>query len=272
MKAAGLNPIDAKLFRGAPTSSGILVELPSGNGHDFAGDIDELGAGVTEFALGDAVFGQVPSRAQADFVIVAADQLSRKPAELAYEVAGSLSIAGRTASNSVASLNLGPDDTVFVSAAAGGVGTLAAQLALRAGATVIGSARAVNHDFLRSLGVVPVEYGDGLVDALRAAAPHGLTAALDNHGRASVDAALALGAPAARVNSIADYTAAKEYGTTAIGGREFDKAALDSVAELIASGDIRFPIESIFALEAVREAYERLLGSHGPGKIVVVLQ
>ena len=268
VRAAGLNPLDAKLFRGAPTSSGNSPTLPSGNGHDFAGDIDELGAGVTAFALGDAVYGQMPSGAQADFVAIAADQLSRKPADLPYEVAGALSVAGRTAYNSVTSLNLGPDDTVFVSAAAGGVGALAAQLALRTGATVIGSASPDNHDYLRSLGIVPVAYGDGLAEALTAA--H-ITAALDNHGRDSVDAALAAGAPAGRVNSIADYSAAKEYGTTAVGGRALDHAGLDSVAELIASGEVQFPIESVFALEAVGEAYERLLGSHGPGKIVLAL-
>lgn len=268
VRAAGLNPLDAKLFRGAPTSSGAKPALPSGNGHDFAGDIDELGEGVTDFALGDAVFGQVPSRAQADFVVVAADQLSRKPEDLPYEVAGSLSIAGRTAWNSVHSLGLGPDDTVFVSAAAGGVGNLAAQLALRTGATVVGSASAANHDYLRSLGITPVSYGEGLAEAL---AELHITAALDNHGRESVDAALAAGAPAGRVNSIADYTAAEEYGTTAVGGRHLDHAGLDEVARLIASGDLEFPIESVFALEAVGEAYERLLGSHGPGKIVLVL-
>ncbi len=268
VRAAGLNPLDTKLFRGAPTASGTKPALPSGNGHDFACDIDELGEGVTQWQLGDAVYGQVPSRAQADFVIVAADQLSLKPADLPYEVAGSLSIAGRTAFNSVSSLNLGPDDTVFVSAAAGGVGALAAQLALRTGAKVIGSASAANHDFLRSLGVVPVAYGDGLTAALTDA--H-ITAALDNHGRESVDAALAAGAPAGRVNSIADYTAAEKYGTTAVGGRAFDREGLDEVAKLIAAGDVQFPIESVFALEAVGEAYARLLGSHGPGKIVLAL-
>ena len=267
VRAAGLNPLDAKLFRGAPTSAGTKAVLPSGNGQDFSGDIDELGEGVTGFELGDAVYGQVRG-AQADFVVIAADLLSRKPDELPYEVAGSLSTVGRTAWNSVASLKLGPDDTVFVSAAAGGVGALAAQLALRTGATVIGSASPANHDYLRSLGVVPVEYGDGLVEALTAA--H-ITAALDNHGRASVDAALAAGAPAGRVNSIADYTAAQEYGTTAVGGREFDRAGLDEVAALIVAGELQFTIESVFALEAVVEAYARLLGEHGPGKIVLAL-
>lgn len=267
VRAAGLNPIDAKLFRGAPTSSGAKPELPSGNGHDFSGDIDELGEGVTAWELGDAVYGQVPSRAQADFIVIAADQLLRKPVGLSYEVAGSLSIVGRTAYNSVTSLHLGPDDTVFVSAAAGGVGGLAAQLALRTGATVIGSASPANHDYLRSLGVVPVAYGDGLTAAL---ADAHITAALDNHGRESVDAALAAGAPAGRVNSIADYGAAEKYGTTAVGGAS-NREGLDSVAELIAGGEIDFPIESVFALEAVADAYTRLLGAHGPGKIVLAL-
>lgn len=271
VRAAGLNPLDVKLFTGAPTASGRQPELPSGNGHDFAGDIDELGAGVDGFALGDAVFGQVGSGAQADFVVVPADQLSRKPEGMPYEVAGSLSVVARTAFNSVDSLGLGPDDTVFVSAAAGGVGALAAQLALRTGATVIGSASPDNHEYLRSLGVVPVAYGDGLLDALRRAAPQGITAALDNHGRASVDAALAAGAPASRVNSIADYAAAADYGTTAVGSRELNHAGLDEVARLITEGEVQFPIESVFALEAVREAYARLMGSHGPGKIVLAL-
>ena len=149
-----------------------------------------------------------------------------------------------------------------------GVGALASQLALRTGATVIGSASPGNHDFLRSLGVVPVAYGDGLVDALTAA--H-ITAALDNHGRESVEAALAAGAPAARVNTIAYYTATADYGATQVGGREFNRAGLDEVAALIAAGEVDFPIESVFALEAVVEAYERLRGSHGPGKIVLAL-
>jgi NADPH:quinone reductase-like Zn-dependent oxidoreductase len=272
VKVAGLNPHDAKLFLGAPTASGNKPNLPSGNGADFAGEIDEVGEGVTDWEPGDAVYGQVQSGAQADYLIIAAELLTRKPENLPYQIAGSLSIAGRTAWNSTMSLNLSPDDTVFVSAAAGAVGALTAQLAIRAGATVIGSASPSHHEYLRLFGVVPIEYGDGLLAALQAAAPIGISAALDNHGRASVEAALAAGAPPGRINSIADYAAAEKYGTTAVGGHEFNRESLEIIASLIVSGELDFPIESVFALNDVVEAYERLLGSHGPGKIILLVE
>lgn len=268
VRTAGLNPLDYKLFRGMQTAAGTPAKVPSGNGHDYAGEIDELGEGVAGWQLGEAVFGQAVA-AQADFILVAADQLTRKPDELSFEIAGALGVVGRTASASVASLNLTPDDTVFVSAAAGGVGALAAQLALRTGARVIGSASPANHDFLVSLGVTPVEYGPGLVEALTQHGP--ITAALDNNGRESVDAALAAGAPASRVNSIADYKAAADYGTTAVGGRFATPDALATVADLIVAGEVQLPIEAIFALERVREAYELLIAGHLRGKVVLAL-
>jgi enoyl reductase len=269
VRTAGLNPLDAKIFQGRPTSSGQGVDLPSGNGHDFAGTVDELGEGVTALAVGDEVFGQVSRAAHADFVVIAAEKLVRKPPELGWDIAGALSIAARTASASVESLDLSADDTVFVSAAAGGVGVLASQLARRTGATVIGSARRENHPFLESIGVIPVEYGPGLVDALKAHAP--ITAALDNHGRESVDAALAAGVPPARLNTIADYAAAADYGATRVGGGAFVPGTITGIATLIADGELAFPIDAVFPFERVGDAYSRLLGSHGPGKIVLEL-
>lgn len=269
VRAAGLNPLDAKLFRGLPTASGKPAQLPSGNGHDFAGVIDELGDDVDEWSLGDEVFAQIGNRAQADFVIAKAASLTRKPEAMTFDVAGALTVSLRTATASVDSLDLGPDDTVFVSAAAGGVGVLAAQLARRTGATVVGSASTGNHEYLRSLGVIPVEYGPGLEAAL---AEHHITAALDNHGRESVDAALAAGAPPSRVNSIADYGAAAKYGTTAVGGSGFRQERVVEVADLIAAGELQFPIDSVFPLERVTQAYERLIAGHLRGKIVLALQ
>jgi len=269
VRAAGLNPLDAKLFRGLPTASGKPTQLPSGNGHDFAGVIDELGDDVSDWTLGDEVFAQIGNRAQADFVIAKASTLTRKPEAMTFDIAGALTVSVRTATATVDSLNLGPDDTVFVSAAAGGVGILAVQLAKRTGATVIGSASPANHAFLESLGVIPVAYGPGLVDALR---EHHITAALDNHGRESVDAALAAGAPASRVNSIADYAAAGEFGTTSVGSSGFREERVVEVAGLIASGELQFPIDSVFPLERVSQAYQRLIAGHLLGKIVLVLE
>jgi len=269
--ATSLNPLDYKIFGGLPTSSRHVFDLPAGNGADFAGTIDQVGEGVTAFAVGDEVLGSQLRSAQADFLVIDPQRLVRKPAGLDWVTAAGLTTVARTASASVKAIRVGPSDTVFVSAAAGGVGIIASQLAKRAGARVIGSASQDNHDFLVSLGVEPVEYGEGLVDAVRAIAPNGITAALDNHGRPSVDAALALGAPASRINSIADYAAADDYGTLAVGGSAASSADLEDVAELVAAGEVQLPIDSTYPLEEVRAAYERLLGRHVRGKIVLTL-
>lgn len=268
--AAGINPFDTKIFRGLPTSNPHVVDLPSGNGSDFAGAIDELGADVTELSLGDAVFGSRAFQAQADFVVIRADRVSPIPTGLTIEQAGALDTVGRTAWASVASLGLHSGDVVLVTAAAGGVGSVAAQLAHRNGATVIGSASAENHDFLRSINVIPVEYGDGMIAAVHAIAPDGITAALDNHGNGSVEAALELGAPAARINSIADYAAPQKYGIGAAGASAASIDDIRQLAQLIADGEIILPIDSLYPLERVTEAYERLLAGHLRGKIVLL--
>jgi len=272
VQTAGLNPIDHKIFRGVAIAGARALVLPSGNGGDFAGVVDELGAGVSIFSLGDVVFGGRFGQAQADYVVTDAAALARVPAGLTIEQAGSLDIVARTAAASVAVIAPTVADTVFVSAAAGGVGVVASQLVVRAGARVIGSCGPENVEFLRSLGVEPVLYGDGLVEAIRALAPDGITAALDNHGRASVDAALANGAPASRINTIADYQAPADYGVSAVGGSSAGLNELVDVASLVAAGELTFPIDSTYPLERVREAYERLLAGHLRGKIVLTLQ
>ncbi|CAN5628941.1 NADP-dependent oxidoreductase [soil metagenome] len=271
VRAAGLNPLDAKIFRGRPTANPHTIVFPSGNGGDFAGSVDELGQGVTSLDLGDDVLGGRQFHAQADFVVVSAERVVRTPERLDVIVAGALDGVGRTAWASTASLSLTSADVVFVSAAAGGVGVLACQLALRAGATVIGSASEPNHEFLRELGVIPVHYGPTLLEELRDAAPGGLTAALDNNGRESVDAALAAGAPPSRINTIADYAAPKDYGVGFVGGSGAGPAELKQLAVLIAAGEIILPIDSVFPLERVSEAYERLIAGHVRGKIVLAL-
>lgn len=270
--AAGINPFDAKVFQGLPTSSKQDVTFPVGNGADFAGVIDEAGDGVTGFDVGDSVMGGLAFSSQADFVIIAADKVIATPDGLTVEQAGSLNTVGRTAWASVRSLELGEHDVVLVSAAAGGVGAIAVQLARRAGATVIGSASASNHDYLRSLGVIPVEYGDGMTDAVRAVAPAGITAALDNFGHGFVEVAMALGAPAARINTVADYEAPGKYGVGAAGAAATTLADLQEIAELAAGGFIEVEIDSVFPLERASEAYTRLLKGHLRGKIVLVTQ
>ncbi len=267
VQVAGLNPVDWKIF-GSPAAAKMFgAVLPSGNGNDYAGVVDEVGAGVSGFSVGDEVFGGRRFLAQADYVVVPAESALRKPEGLDIEQAGSLDIAGRTACASVRSLALTKDDVVLVSAAAGGVGLLAAQLALRAGARVIGTAGPDNHAFLADLGVKPIDYGDGLVARLE---PEGITAVLDNNGIPTLEAALALGIPARRINTIVSHDFAAQHGIGTVGGAAGQPAELLQLAELIASGEVRLPIDSTYPLERVVEAYRRLMAGHLRGKIALV--
>ncbi|NEN07460.1 NADP-dependent oxidoreductase [Diaminobutyricibacter tongyongensis] len=270
--AVGLNAVDYKAMAGGPAVNAFGLKLPSGIGYDFSGFVDEVGAGVTRYTPGDAVLGSKPFEAAADFVIVAEDgQLIPKPAALTFEVAGALGAVGRTAMASVASLELDESDTVLVSAAAGGVGVLACQLAIRAGATVIGTASAANHDYLSDLGVIPVEYGEGLADRIRESLHDGqpLTAALDNHGPETIDVAIELGVPVERINTIAAYGPAAR-GAAHVGGSRATNDHLAEIAELLAQGELVLPIDSIFPIERAAEAYRRLAAGHVRGKVILV--
>ncbi|WP_298229526.1 NADP-dependent oxidoreductase [Gryllotalpicola sp.] len=266
VRFAGLNPIDYKIFGGLGDYG---VVLPSGVGQDFSGDVDEVGEGATGFAVGDAVLGAIRHQGAGDFVIAdPGSVVVRKPEGLAYELAGALGVAGRTAWASVAAIDPQPGETVFVSAAAGGVGILAAQLVLRAGASVVGTAGEANHSFLEALGVTPVVYGDGLVERLREAAPGGYQAALDNHGPESIDAALELGIPLSRINTIAARGYRDAVGAGAQQASPDDFARL---ADLVASGELKLPIDSQYPLERIREAYAHLMGRHVRGKVLLDL-
>ena len=271
VKTAGLNPVDWKIFHGGPSAANYNAVPPCGNGNDFAGVIDQVGAGVTTLHTDVVVLGGARMYAQADYVVIDATKVIRKPENLSLNQAGALDIAGRTAWASVHSLNLTSEDTVLVSAAAGGVGVLAVQLALRTGATVIGTAGPDNHDFLRSLGVIPVAYGEGLVGRVRKVAQH-VSAVLDNHGPATIDAALKLGVPGPRINTIAARGHRTDAGIAGVGGQAATIADLATLADLISSGEIVLPIDSVYPLERVREAYEHQMAGHLRGKVVLSLE
>ncbi|OJX74916.1 MULTISPECIES: NADP-dependent oxidoreductase [unclassified Leifsonia] len=269
--AAGLNPMDYKAYRDERSAGRMGVTLPSGIGQDFAGYVEEVGEGVTRFAAGDAVFGTAPFATVADFVVVAEEgQVVAKPEPLTFEVAGALGVVGRTAMATARSLGLSEHDTVLVSAAAGGVGVLAAQLAVRAGATVVGTAGEENHEFLETLGVIPVTYGDGLAERVRELLDGDrVTAALDNHGAGTIEAALELGVPIERVNTIAVY-GPDAHGAQNVGGASAGNAELAELAALLAENELVLPIDSIYPIERTVEAYGRLEAGHLRGKIVVV--
>lgn len=270
--AAGVNPVDWKLFSGEPMHDPYERSLPSGNGYDFSGTIEALGDDVVDWRVGEQVFGGLRYEAQADHLVIDPALLVRVPEGLSLLVAGALNVVGRTAIASVESQRIGEGDVALVSGAAGGVGILTAQLCVLRGARVIGTASPRNHALLRKLGIHPLAYGDDLTDAVRAAAPDGLTAVLDTVGHGTVDLALSLGVPADRINTIADYEARKRHPVRGVGGARAGARELAMIAALLAEGSIELPIDSVHPLEDVRAAYARSIGGHATGKIVITTE
>jgi NADPH:quinone reductase-like Zn-dependent oxidoreductase len=271
VKAAGINPSEAAIRTGAVADI-FPSTFPSGQGSDLAGVIEEVGAGVAGFAPGDEVIGFSNKRAsQAELVLVEASDLTSKPGNVSWEVAGGLYVVGVTAWGAVHSVDLKEGEAVVISGAAGGVGSLAVQLARRTGATVIGLAGESNHEWLKNHGVIPVAYGKGVADRIKAAAPGGVDAFVDTHGGGYVELAIALGVETERIDTIADFAAAAKYGVKTDGGAEAGPGAeiLAELAGLIADGRLELPIANVYPLAQVREAYTELERRHTLGKIVL---
>jgi NADPH:quinone reductase-like Zn-dependent oxidoreductase len=270
MRAAGINPGEAAIRQGF-LHERFPATFPSGQGSDFAGVVAELGAGVDEIEAGDEVIGFVETRSShADFVVAEAANLTPRPDGVSWEAAGSLFVAGATAYASVRAVYPREGETVVVSGAAGGVGSLAVQLAKLSGATVIGLAGEANHAWLRELDVVPIAYGDGVEDRIRAAAPDGVAAFIDTFGSGYVDLALRLGVYAGRVNTIIDFAAAEKYNVKSDGSTTASSAdVLRELATLVAKGLLEVPIARVYPLDEVHAAYRELEQRHTRGKIVL---
>jgi NADPH2:quinone reductase len=271
VRAAGLNPGEAAIREGA-LAARFPATFPSGEGSDLAGVVSALGQGVTGFAVGDEVLGWSERRSShADYVAVPVTQLIHKPAGVSWEAAGSLYVVGCTAFVAVRTIDVHPGETVAVSAAAGGVGTVVVQLLRLKGANVLGIASEANHEWLRAHGVVPVAYGEGLVDRLRAAAPNGIDAFIDLFGPEYLQLAFDLGIAPQRIETIIAFEKAQELGTRAEGsGAGSTTEILSGMADLVASGQIEIPIAATYPLEKVRDAYAQVEGRHTRGKVVLI--
>ena len=266
--AAGVQPFDVGVRRGliAP----VPVRFPQTVGQEYSGVVDRLGAGVagTGVAVGDAVLGSTMMNGQATHVVVAADTVVAKPPELGFPTAAGLVAAAQTASGALLELGVGAGDVLLVHAAAGSVGTVATQLARLAGATVIGTASPPNHAYLSELGALPVAYGDGLVEAVKAHAP--VTVALDAAGGEAIAQSVALGIARERIGTIVDDAAAAEHGTRVVrAGRS--PARLAEVIALAARGLVTMPVRT-YPLAAVAEAHAAVESRHGRGKVVLVVE
>ena len=272
VRAAGINPSEAVIRSGALHHL-FPATFPSGQGSDLAGVVAEVGSGVRGVAVGDEVIGFSMRRSShAEYVTVPASQLTPRPSRVPWDVAGSLFVAGVTAYAAVRAVHLGPGDTVAIAGAAGGVGSIAVQLARRAGATVLGIAGPSNDVWLSEHGAVPVNYGDNLPARLNAAAKSGhIDALLDFFGGGYVAMAIEdLKLPPDKIDTIADFEGVKRFGVQSKGGADAATAeVLAELADLIAQGDLEVPIAGVFALDDVREAFRQVELRHTRGKIVL---
>ncbi|MFD8081036.1 NADP-dependent oxidoreductase [Kitasatospora sp. NPDC059722] len=275
VRAAGVNPLDHKIRAGLMADV-FPVALPFVAGFELSGVVRAVGADVTAWATGDEVFGAVMGGAHAEHVIVPAAQLARKPAALCWEEAAAIPVAAETAERALAILDVRPGETLLVHGAAGGVGTVLLQFARARGITVVGTASEANHAHLRELGAIPVAYGDGLAERVRAAAPGGVDKVLDAAGLGGVlPLSIELAGGADRVLTIADFVGAGEHGVRFTGGAEgvepYYGRAFEAALALHAAGDLRLPLHRVLPLAEAAEAHRVSEHGHLRGKIVLTV-
>jgi NADPH:quinone reductase-like Zn-dependent oxidoreductase len=270
VRAAGIQPGEAHIRTG-DLHERWPATFPSGQGSDLAGVVVEAGPHVRGVAVGDEILGYTHDRAShAEFVVVDDVQLTPRPEGLSWDAAGSLYVSGTTAYATVFAVDPGPADTVVVSGAAGGVGSLAVQLARRRGATVIGLASEPNHAWLKEHGVVPVEYGEGVAERIRQACGGTVDAFIDTFGDGYVELAVELGVRPERIDTIRDWQAAAKVGARTYGeGAAACAVVLGELARLAARGELEVPIARTYPLARVREAFRHLEQGHTHGKIVL---
>jgi NADPH:quinone reductase len=270
VRAAGINPGEVNIRSGA-LAARFPATFPSGQGSDLAGVVTAVGAEVTGFTVGDEVLGYSWTRSShADFTAVPVTQLIHKPPSLSWEVAGSLYVVGCTAHVAVRAVDPQPGETVVVSAAAGGVGTVVVQLLALRGVRILGIASESNHEWLRDHGATPIAYGDRLAERLTAAAPAGIDAFIDLFGPQYVQLAIDLGINPDRVETIIAFEKAGELGTKARGSADGSSVeVLTEIADLLVAGSIDIPIAAVYPLDKVTEAFAELEQRHTHGKIVL---
>ncbi len=277
IKAIGVNPIDYKLYSGAFSSDESTLPLRLGS--EASGVVVAVGntaAGPAgPIAVGDEVIVSGAKGAYAEKVLVPADAVLPKPAGLSWEEAAGVLLVAGTSFDTLEVVGVSTGDVVLVHGAAGGVGSIVVQQAIARGARVIGTARAVNHAALREYGAEPVEYGDGLVDRVRALAPDGVDAAIDTAGTdEAVDVSLELVSDKSRIVTIAAFGRAAGDGFASVGAspesaERRKRARLDLIASA-GRGEFTVPIAKTFPLADAAKAHEELKAEHPRGKFVLI--
>ena len=271
VKAAGVQPFDA-MFRAGHVRQWAPARFPQRLGNEFAGMITGIGDGVAKFKIGDAVLGWSRGDAYADMITVPADQIVIKPECMSWTEASALSASGQTASTALDALSLEEGETLLVHAAAGGVGSFAVQIGAARGVRVVGTASAANHDYLRALGAIPVDYHGDLVAAVRAVAPQGIDAALIAvGGEAPLKSSVALIENRRRIVTVAFEPSAEHYGISRIGTQR-SRDRLASLIALYEAGKLQVPVAKLFPLSEAADAHWLIETGHSRGKPVIVTE
>ncbi|KXT71129.1 Bifunctional protein [Streptococcus gordonii] len=293
--AVGLNPIDYKTFEGAKPLQflSFMTKLkqpsrwfesksslfPRGVGRDFAGVITEIGEGVSRFAVGDKVFGTIISDpglgtkrgALATEVCINESGIVLKPEMINMNHAATMGVASLTVGGAFRKIELSSKDVVVISAAAGGIGSIAVQYAVAKGATVIGIARKKNSEYLKSLGAIPVAYEENIQNALLSASAKPITKCLDCYGSDYVKLAFSLGLKGSEIGTLVPSPYVMIRGAQFTGPRHSTYDDFKVLAEMVSDGKVRLNIDQVydFSLKSVREAYRSLKLGHTRGKKVV---
>ena len=267
VKAAGVNPLDWKLRSGA-FAQVMPTEFPAGVGFEAAGVVDAVGEGVSDVAVGDAVFGPALA-AMAEFAVLTS--WARKPEDMPFEVAASLSVATDVANRALNQIGVKAGETLLVSNAAGGVGSILVQIARHRGITVIGTASPQQQDHLRALGIIPTTFEPGLVERARQLSPSGYDAALDLIGSGVVPELVEIVGVPSKVLSIVDF-AAPQHGAQFLDPTPVDPtSALSEIAKVHAEGGLRVHVEKTFPLAQLADAQTLSAGGQVTGKLVITL-
>ncbi|CAL9472676.1 NADP-dependent oxidoreductase [Streptomyces sp. enrichment culture] len=266
--AASVNPVDWKVRSGAVRDL-LPVDLPAVPGRDAVGRVDRIGEGVEGVGIGDRVFGLGGvTGATAELAVLSA--WAPAPAAWSDEEAAGAALASVTALSGLKALGPLSGRTLLVEGAAGGVGGAAVELAVAAGATVIGTAGAHNHAFLTALGAVPTTYGAGLAERLAAVAPQGVDLVLDTAASGSLGELVEIAGDPSRVVTVADHRNAGRLGVR-VADAVNDPAHLAEAAALGERGRYTPRVERTYPLEEIAQAHAHSEGGHVRGKIVVVL-
>ncbi|MGP4014680.1 NADP-dependent oxidoreductase [Saccharopolyspora sp. 5N708] len=270
VRSAAVNPVDWKLMAGY-LDEVMQAFFPVVPGWDVSGVVESVGYDTPEFQPGDEVISYarkdfVHDGTFAEFISVPVRAVARRPAALDWDQAAGLPLAGLTAYQLLNRLNASADDTVLIHGAAGGVGSLGAQLARARGARVIGTASERNHEFLRSFGVEPVTYGEGLAERVRALAPEGVDVVADFVGGV-LETTRAVLRDGGRHGSIADGSV-EQAGGLVVWVRP-NGADLQVLADLADAGRLTVPVAQSFALEDAAEALRLNQTGHVRGKIAI---